>query len=81
LGDEVDQAEIDFLQSELAAPLDVDAFARSVPADLAANVYALSVMTVKVDTPQEAQYLKQLAQGLNLDNQTLGEIHQQLGLA
>ena len=80
LGD-LDQAEADFLRQELASPLDVAAFANSVPAPMAANIYALSVMTVKVDTPEEAQYLQQLAQGLNLDQQTLGQIHQQLGLA
>ena len=81
LGNDVDQAEIDFLKSELSAPLDVAGFVSSVPADLAANVYAMSVMTIKVDTPQEAQYLQQLAQGLKLDNSTLGEIHKQLGVA
>ncbi len=77
---ELDQQEIDFLQQELNAPLDVDAFARSVPRELAPQVYALSVMTVKVDTRQEVQYLTQLAQGLGLDQQTLDAIHQQAGV-
>ncbi|MDB4614514.1 tellurite resistance TerB family protein [bacterium] len=81
LGDDVGQAEIDFLKSELAKPLDAAGFASSVPADMAQSVYALSVMTVKVDTPQEAQYLQQLAQGLNLGNDVLAGIHKQLGLA
>ena len=79
LGD-LDQAEADFLRQELSSPLDVAAFANSVPAPMASNIYALSVMTIKVDTPEEAQYLQQLAQGLNLDQQTLGQIHQQLGV-
>ena len=78
---ELDQTEVDFLRTELSSPLDVQGFSRSVPADMAANVYALSVMTVKVDTREEVAYLQQLAQGLNLDNQTLGQIHQQLGVA
>jgi uncharacterized membrane protein YebE (DUF533 family) len=81
LGDDVGEAEISFLKQELAAPLDVKSFASSVPADMAADIYALSCMTVKVDTPQEAQYLQQLGQGMNLDQQTVGAIHQQLGLA
>jgi uncharacterized membrane protein YebE (DUF533 family) len=81
LGDDVGEAEINFLKQELAAPLDVAGFARSVPADMAQDIYALSCMTVKVDTPQEAQYLQQLGQGLNLDGATLGAIHQQLGLS
>ena len=77
---ELDQQEIDFLQQELASPLDVNSFARSVPRELGPQVYALSVMTVKVDTREEVQYLTQLAQGLGLDQQTLDAIHQQAGL-
>ncbi len=38
LGDEVDQAEIDFVNAELNAPLDIAGFAASVPAALAATV-------------------------------------------
>ena len=75
---ELDQQEIEFLQQELSAPLDVHAFANSVPSELATQVYALSVMTVKVDTREEVQYLTQLAQGLGLDQQTLDAIHQQV---
>lgn len=81
LGEDVGEAEINFLKQELAAPLDVAGFAASVPANMAPNIYALSCMTVKVDTPQEAQYLQQLGQAMKLDQQTLGQIHQQLGLA
>ena len=75
---ELDQQEIDFVRQELSAPLDVAGFARSVPQGMEAQVYALSVMTVKVDTQQEVQYLTQLAQALGLDQQTLDAIHQQV---
>lgn len=78
---ELDQNEVAFLKQELSSPLDTQSFARSVPAELAPQVYALSVMTVKVDTREEVQYLTQLAQGLGLDQQTLDAIHQQAGLA
>lgn len=78
---ELDQQEINFLQQELASPVDVAGFARSVPQELGPQVYALSVMTVKVDTREEVQYLTQLAQGLGLNQQTLDAIHQQAGLA
>jgi len=80
LGD-VSDAERQFVVSELSSPLDTAGFANSVPAQLAPQVYALSVMTVKVDTPQEAKYLNDLGQALKLDQQTLGQIHQQLGVA
>lgn len=81
LGDEVDQAEAAFLQKELSSPLDVAGFCQSVPPAMAADVYAMSLMAVKVDTREEVAYLKQLGQGLNLDNQTLSSIHKQFGLA
>lgn len=81
LGDEVDQAEIDFVNAELNAALDVTGFAASVPADLAATVYTVSLMTIKVDTPEEAQYLRDLAQGLKLDQATVSDIHKELGAA
>lgn len=81
LGDEVDQAEADFLRQELAAPLDVNAFAQSVPAEMAVDVYSMSLMAIKVDTPQEADYLKQLAAGIGINDETRAAIHQQLGLA
>ncbi len=81
LGGDLDQSEEAFLRQELNSPLDVNSFARSIPDDMAANVYAFSVMTVKVDTREEVAYLQQLAQGLNLDNQTLSSIHKELGIA
>jgi len=78
---ELDQSEVQFLRQELSSPLDVNGFVRSVPKELAPQVYALSIMTVKVDTRQEVKYLTQLAQGLGLTQQTLDAIHQQAGVA
>ena len=80
LGGDLDQAEADFLRQELSTPLDAAGFARTVPRELAPTVYAMSVMTVNVDTRQEATYLGQLAQGLGLDHNEVSQIHQQLGL-
>ncbi len=81
LGGDLDQSEIDFLEKELSSPVDVAAFARTVPRELAPMIYTMSVMTVKVDTHQEAQYLGQLAQALNLNNNEIQQIHTQLGLS
>ena len=79
LGDEVTQAEIDFVQGELSAPLDVDGFVRSVPQGAGQQVYSFSVMAIKIDEQTEANYLGQLAQGLGLDTDTCNGIHDQLG--
>lgn len=81
LGDEVDQAEIDFVNAELNAPLNVTSFAASVPTDLAATVYTVSLMTIKVDTPEEAQYLRDLARELRIDPTTVANIHKELDAA
>jgi len=79
LGAEVDENEIAFLKHELAQPLDVNAFANSVPKQIAPQVYAMSVMAIELDNQTEAQYLGQLAQGLGLDGQTCNQIHEEMG--
>ena len=79
LGDDVSQAEIDFLKREFAAPVDVSGFASSVPRGLEQQIYALSLTSIELDTQSEAQYLGQLAQGLNIDANTCNQIHDQLG--
>lgn len=76
---EIDQAEAEFLQSELQAPLDIAGFVRSVPSDLAQQVYAFSLMGMRLDTKQEAQYLGAVAQGLRLDPNMCNQIHAKLG--
>ena len=80
MGGDIDQAEEEFLRKELAAPLDVAGFANSIPRELAGDVYAMSVMSIKVDTHAEAKYLQELGQALGFDNQTLSAIHKKLGV-
>ena len=75
----VTQDEIDFINDEISKPLDVEEFARSVPPALANQVYAMSLTAIDLDTNPEAQYLHQLAQGLNINSDTANQIHQQLG--
>lgn len=76
---EVSQDELEFVQRELAAPLDVEGFTRSVPRDMGQQVYAVSLMAIDLDTNPEAQYLHQLAQGVGLSADTCNQIHEQLG--
>ncbi len=79
LGSDVSQDEIDFVQREFAAPLDVQGFAQSVPRELAGDVYLLSLTSIELDSQNEAQYLGQLAQGLGIDPQVCNQIHDQVG--
>ncbi len=79
LGD-VDEQEAAFLRAELQAPLDIEAYCQSVPDELAEQAYAFSLMGMRLDTQQEAQYLGAVAQGLRLDAKTANEIHEELGI-
>ncbi len=78
LGD-VTQDEIDFVQRELAEPLDVDAFVRSIPRGMEEQVYTVSLMAIDLDSNPEAQYLHKLAQGLGIKPETANMIHEKLG--
>lgn len=79
LGDAT-QAEMDFVNKELAAPVDPDGLARQVPAGLGPQVYAFSVLAIDLDSPNEAKYLDRLAKGLKMSPQQVNAVHQQLGV-
>jgi uncharacterized membrane protein YebE (DUF533 family) len=78
LGEEITPEEVQFLQEEIAASPDVNAFAASVPAGMGAQIYLASLMAIDLDTNPEARYLHQLAQGLGMDADTVNQIHDQL---
>lgn len=78
LGD-VTQAEADFVRSEFRAPLDVDAFVRSIPRGMEQQIYAVSLMAIDLDSNKEAHYLAALGKGLNIQPQLANQIHEQLG--
>ncbi len=46
--------------------------------ELAQQVYAVSLMTIRIDTPEEKQYMQQLASRLNLDVETVSRIHSEV---
>ena len=75
----ISDEEANFIRAEFQAPLDVAAFVRSVPRGMEQQVYALSLAAIDLDTKTEAQYLHQLAQGLNLDAQACNQLHDQVG--
>lgn len=67
---------VQFLRDELARPLNVREFAWSVPPGLEQQVYALSLMTMELDTEREAAYLRELAHGLRLSDTVRDQLHQ-----
>ena len=78
LGD-VSEEETEFVRNELAAPLDLDGLVASVPSGLEQQVYLMSLMSITLDTKEEAVYLDALRQGLNISEQASNDIHTQLG--
>ncbi len=78
LGD-VTQEEINFVQAELAAPLDLESLVRDVPAGMEQQVYLMSLMGIDLDSPAEAQYLDGLAKAMNITPETANAIHDKLG--
>jgi uncharacterized membrane protein YebE (DUF533 family) len=77
-----DQEAKDFVLAEMRAPLDVDglaAAARGTP-DLAAAVYAASVVAIRVDTAAERTYLDQLAARLGLAPSVRASLDASLGV-
>jgi len=68
--------------TEVGKPMDTQALidaAKGRP-DLAAQIYAASLLAIVVDTPQETAYLQDLASRLGLSPQVTGHIEQSLGV-
>ncbi len=77
---EVTEEEKQFILSELATPVDIDALAAQVTSPTqAAAVYAASLLAIKADTPAETAYLAQLASALGLDAATVAELEKTAG--
>lgn len=78
LGD-IDQEEAAFIRTEMQKPSDVAGLVRSVPRGMEQQVYVLSLMAINLDSKAEADYLDQLAKGLNISNEISNQLHQELG--
>lgn len=78
--DGVSEAERQFMVDEMTrsvGPADLAAEVRS-PA-VAAEVYAASLLAIDIDTEEERDYLRRLAQALQLDAGTVQRLHQMTG--
>lgn len=76
-----EQEGIAFLMAEIQKPLDMQGMvARVKTPELAAEVYAASLLAIEVDTDAERQYLRNLAQALDLSPEPVGRLHQALGV-
>lgn len=73
--------EIDFVKVELGKPVDVMSLAKDVGEATKAQVYATSLMAIRVDNPNEIAYLRQLASALGLDDGARNKVHASMGVA
>jgi uncharacterized membrane protein YebE (DUF533 family) len=78
--DSVTPEEKQYVLDQMAAPVDVNAFAAEArtPAQ-AAEVYAASLLAINADSEAERTYLADLAHALNLDDATVAELHRMTG--
>jgi len=79
LGD-VDAEEAAFVNARMDAPVDVDGLVAQTPDGMEAQVYAMSLLAIDLDTQDEAQYLHQLAKGYGMKPAAVNEIHEQMGV-
>jgi len=77
---EMDAGELDFVRAELAAPVDVEGLAADTSDQMKAQVYATSLMAIKVDHVKEAQYLDALADALDLSPEVRETVHRSMGV-
>jgi uncharacterized membrane protein YebE (DUF533 family) len=72
--------EVAFVKAELERPVDIDGLARQVPNGMEAQVYAMSLMAINLDSQTEAQYLHKLATALELDQNAVNALHDKAGV-
>ena len=70
-----------WILAELRKPLNLDAFVAEIPnKEVAAEVYAASLLAVEVDTPQERAYLTDLAKKAGIDGAVAQHIQRTVGV-
>ena len=78
---EIGDAERAFIEAELEAPVNATSLALDTSEQMAAQVYAAALMTVRVDTLSEATYLNTLADALQLSPEARERIHNAMGVS
>ncbi len=80
--DGLEQKEKEFFMTEANKPMDLNAVVSSAAnkPDMAAQIYAASMLAIEVDTDAEKRYMHQLASGLRLDAQVIAYIDRTMGV-
>jgi len=76
-----DDAAMQFVLAEMKKPFDLQGILNRVSnREMAAQVYAASLLAIKVDTPEEAAYMNRLAEGMGLSQAEVTRLHELLGV-
>ena len=78
MGD-MSQDDVDAVNDAFRRPVSVEGLARDVPRGMEAQVYAMSLIGLDLDSQAEAKYLHALGQALGIDARTANAIHQRMG--
>ena len=78
----IDEEAQEFILAEMKRPLDLEGLCASAYGrqELAAQLYAASLLAIEVDTQAEQTYMERLAQGLELTAGTAQRLQQMVGL-
>ena len=80
--DGISQEERDYLLKVVREPANIDQVVAAVSSrQVAAQIYAASLLAIEVDTPAEKAYMQNLAHKLDLDAQVTSQLHRILGVA
>lgn len=70
-----------FVEAEMAKPVDIMGLAQDTGDAMKAQVYATSLMAIRVDTASEVAYLDGLARALGLSDEARAAVHRSMGVA
>jgi uncharacterized membrane protein YebE (DUF533 family) len=78
-----DQEVRNFVLAEMNKPMDLEGIVAAAKGNpqLGAELYAASLLTIKVDTPAERTYMQQLASGVGLAPETAAHLEKTVGMA
>jgi uncharacterized membrane protein YebE (DUF533 family) len=77
-----DKAALDFVMAEMTKPMETEAIVAAAQGNpqLAAELYAASLLAIKVDTPAEQAYMQNLSAGFGLPPQAVTNLEKSMGL-
>jgi uncharacterized membrane protein YebE (DUF533 family) len=77
----LDAESLQALDVEIRAPMNLKQLVARTPENLRDETYAAALIAITSDSPEEREFLDQLATALKLDASARQEIHQQIGMA